>query len=456
MTLQAFRETPSFTIGSGPAAGVAAALHELGLSDGLVVECGGTSSNVSIVKRGRAALRTLRVMERPTAIRSVDSWVVGAAGGSMARLRRRKFIDTGPRSAHVANLPYACFADAGELRGAELELIAPREGDPESYAVLSDGERRWALTATCAGTALGLGDPSEEAAAAAGVAFGIVAAALRTTPEKAARQFLDGAVAKIARATKEAASAHDFGPEVPVIALGGSGTILAPEVARVLSRPIVIPDNPEVLSSIGAALSLIRAEVVRTAVGGDERSQITREAELACLAAGAAPQTIRVETFYEHDANLIRGVATGAVALESGAANRRQVGDEECIAAAARALEVSAEELDLIAHNDFYRVFIGNGKVGCAIVDGTGAVPFAEKAKSVLKGGCDELIERLQPAIESQSVNLGLAEIAPRVVVVRGPNIVDLSDARSAAEILEAARELLADYDGEGVAIVWS
>ena len=110
MSLEAFRAAPSFTIGSGPAAGVAAALHQLSLSDGIVLECGGTSSNVSVVKGGRTVLRTLRVMGRPTSIRSVDSWVVGAAGGSLGRVGRRKIEESGPRSAHVAGLSYACFA----------------------------------------------------------------------------------------------------------------------------------------------------------------------------------------------------------------------------------------------------------------------------------------------------------------------------------------------------------
>src|SRR5204863_2016418 len=127
-------------IGPGPAAGVAAALHQLGLDNGIVLECGGTSSNVSVVKNGRTALRTLRVMGRPTSIRSVDSWVIGAAGGSMARLGRRKIEEVGPRSAHVAGLPYACFATEEQLQGATLQLIAPRPGDPEAYATVVAGE----------------------------------------------------------------------------------------------------------------------------------------------------------------------------------------------------------------------------------------------------------------------------------------------------------------------------
>src|SRR6185503_1298739 len=100
------------------------------------VECGGTSSNVSVIKRGRPVLRTLRVMGRPTCIRAIDSWVVGAAGGSLARMQGRRIAEVGPRSAHVAGLPYACFADPDELRGAELEFFSPGAGDPEKYATV--------------------------------------------------------------------------------------------------------------------------------------------------------------------------------------------------------------------------------------------------------------------------------------------------------------------------------
>ena len=145
MSVDAFRRRPCFTIGSGPAAGVAAALHQLGLADAIVVECGGTSSNVSVVKGGRPVVRSLRVMGRPTCVRAVDSWVVGAAGGSMALLKRRSVARPGPRSAHIAGLPYACFADPSELAGAQLELVAPRDG--RSGGVRLRQGRRQALRA---------------------------------------------------------------------------------------------------------------------------------------------------------------------------------------------------------------------------------------------------------------------------------------------------------------------
>ncbi len=212
MSVNEFRRRPSFTIGSGPAAGVSAALHQLEIRDGIVVECGGTSSNVSVIKNGRPVLRTLRVMGRPTCVRSIDSWVVGAAGGSMARVGRRKLEDVGPRSAHLAGLPYACFASPEELADAELELRSPRDGDPADYAVVRAAGGTFALTATCAANVLGVADDAYAAGNrdAAVLAFAPLAERLRTSVEDAARKVLDGAARRIADAVAEAAKQHDL------------------------------------------------------------------------------------------------------------------------------------------------------------------------------------------------------------------------------------------------------
>src|SRR6478672_2439238 len=403
MSLEAFRAAPSFTIGSGPAAGVAAALHQLSLSDVIVLECGGTSSNVSVVKGGRTVLRTLRVMGRPTSIRSVDSWVVGAAGGSLGRVGRRKIEEAGARSA-ADRSPQA----ADRARAAALAAFAP------------------------------------------------LAARMKRTPEEAARVLLDRAVDKIAHAVADAARTHDFGPDVPIVALGGAGTALAPEVARRLGRPYVRPEHPEILSSIGAALSLVRCEMARHANGAGDAVALAREAERACVDAGAAPQTVRVETFFEARDGLLRAVATGAVALESGAASREPVDEPAQLRAAAGALGMAEDGLQVVARNDFYRVFCENGAGAVAVVDGLGSVALAENAKRVIADAPAVLLERLTVAVDDGAVNLGVATLLPRVAIVCGPHLVDLSDARRAEDIVAGARAVLDGHDGTAVAVIWS
>jgi N-methylhydantoinase A len=462
MATEAFRRRPSFTVGSGPAAGVAAALHEVGVSEAVVLECGGTSSNVSVISRGRPALRTLKVMGRPTAIRSIDSWVIGAAGGSMARAGRRRVREVGPRSAHVAGLPYSCFAKPAELEGAELELVAPRDGDPSEYAVVRAGGRRYALTATCAANALGLvaaeahAKGSREAALSA---FGALGRRIRTSPEQAAEALLTGAVRKVADAVSEAANSRRFADGFPLVALGGAAEALAPEVARRVGAAIVRPEHPEVLSSIGAALSLVRAEVVRTPSVDNESGEPTRlaiahEAERACVEAGAAPNTVAVETSYEPGDGVVRAVATGAVALETGAARRKRAAERERVRAAAGALGIGSEALSLLAAGEFYLVYSENGSGRVAAVDPSGGVPLAENARSAFAAEGEEFLRRLRDELEAASVNLGVAAILPRVALVCGPRILDLSDARRPEEILAAAERLLAEHDETAVAVL--
>jgi N-methylhydantoinase A/oxoprolinase/acetone carboxylase beta subunit len=457
MNLDAFRTAPTMTIGSGPAAGVGAALHQLSLRAGLVVECGGTSSNISVVRDGRTALRSLRVMGRPTAIRAIDSWVVGAAGGSMARLTRRKVGEVGPRSAHVAGLPYVCFSTPEALAGARVELIAPRTGDPESYVTLRAGDARFALTATCAANALGLVPDGSYAAGsreAALAGFAVLAAHLRADPTLTAQAVLDGAVTKIAEAVTQAARAYDLPRDAPVVALGGAGAALGAEVARRLGRPLLLPEHPEVLSSIGAALSLVRAEAVRTSTAAGTALRVARDAELACIAAGAAAATISVETTFNPRTGEQRAVATGAVALQAGASSALQCGDDELADAAAEALHLDAGALRLVAVTEYYRVFAGPGDGSVSVVDLRGAISFAEQTRSVISDDTGALVAKLREAITASSLHLGVATMIPRVILICGPHILDLSDARRAEDVLAAAETALAERPGPAVAAV--
>jgi hypothetical protein len=209
-----------------------------------------------------------------------------------------------------------------------------------------------------------------------------------------------------------------------------------------------------VLSSIGAALSLVRAEVCRH--GGRETAgaAIAHEAERACVEAGAAPQTVRVETTFDARESLVRAVATGAVALEAGAAERGTAGEQEQLRAACVALRLGPERLGEIASNDFYRVFSENGSGRVAVIDSHGSVAMAETAKRVIARDADELLAPLAEALDDATLNLGVATILPRVAVVCGSRLLDLSDSRRPDDVLGATAALVEGEDGSAVAVI--
>lgn len=462
MDIESFRRRPSFTVGSGPAAGVAAALHQVGATDAIVVECGGTSTNVSVVRRGRPALRSIKVMGRPTAIRSIDSWVVGVAGGSMLRLGRRGLAGIGPRSAHVAGLPYACFADPADLVGARPAAFAPRPGDPADYAAIDTPAGRFAVTVTCAANALGCvadGTHARGSRAAAEIAFGVLAGGRRGGGGALAQAAFDAALAQIETSIVEAARSAGIPADAPLIALGGAGEALVPELSRRLGRPLVEPEHQEILASVGAALTLIRVELARSARGTDAagRAALIHDAERACVEAGAAPGTITIETTYDPDHGLLRAVGTGAVALEAGAAGRSPAGDDQLLLIAARAFGVEADALERISATDFYVVYATrrDGALDRAvIVDRLGSVPVLEPVREVVVGSGETFLSELERAIESGSLNLGVASVLPRVTMVCGPQLLDLSDTSRSADLLAAARIAIVADGGEAVAVV--
>ena len=150
----------------------------------------------------------------------------------------------------------------------------------------------------------------------------------------------------------------------------------------------------------------------------------------------------------------MRAVATGAVALETGAATRAPVPTAERHAAAADALGVEEHDVTLLAANDFYRVYSENGSGRVAVVDELGVVPVAEDARRIFAGTGSAFVERLADELREGSRNLGVATMLPRVLLVCGSRILDLSDARRAEEILAAAERVIAEHDPSAVAVI--
>src|SRR5258705_11232641 len=338
--LHGFRQAPARTLYSGPAASVAGALRSGRVDDGVIVEVGGTSTNVAAIRRGRPALSYVQVASHATAIRALDVRVLGVAGGSMLRARRRRVYGVGPRSAHIAGLPYACFLTAAEFDGATTELIAPRTGDPADYLVvrLTDG-RRVALTNACAANALEIVQPGDYASgdrAGALAAFAVVGTERRLPAGEVARRMLQASTQAVGDLVAAVARDHHLDRPV-IVAVGGGAGALGRAVASAMAFEIIVPPNAEVISAIGDALSLVRAERERTfsePTPADTRRLIA-EVEDEAVRAGASAADLDVRVEHNAQRSAVRVTVTGAVGLSAGAVPGRQPATPEDAAAAA-------------------------------------------------------------------------------------------------------------------------
>ena len=122
--------------------------------------------------------------------------------------------------------------------------------------------------------------------------------------------------------------------------------------------------------------------------------------------------------------------------------------------AAADALGLEPAALQLIAETGFYRIYSENGSGRVAAVDGLGAVALAEDARRVLAAKGPELVEQLLREVEAATRNLGVATLLPRVSLVYGSRILDLSDARRPEDVAAAAARSLEGEGGTAVAVV--
>lgn len=359
------------------------------------------------------------------------------------RRGRLRLEDVGPRSAHIAGLDYSCFASSEELRGARLELMSPRPGDPPDYAVLRTASGRLlAPTLTCAANALGSVPKDAYAAgnqSSARAAFEVVASALGCDWRVAAEAVVSLAAAKVAAIVREAAAEQKLVDPV-IVGLGGGAGALLPQVGSTTGLEWRIPKDAEVISSIGDALSLVRIEVEGTVSRkpAEAVAELHRRAEEAAVAAGAAPASLQVEGEPIPERGALRVVATGSVALESGAVLTDDVVDEETLQVVAK--RALGEEATRLWSNDFYSVYVGsaNGRRRYAVVDRKGSLATSGKALMEVASG-REMKERLEILIAESTRHLGPVAVAPGVRLLRGARLVDLTLFSEPKTVLEAA-----------------
>jgi hypothetical protein len=123
-------------------------------------------------------------------------------------------------------------------------------------------------------------------------------------------------------------TAHDLERPVTVAVGGGAGGVGRAVAAR-MGLEITVPPNAEVISAIGDALSLIRAEREQTFAEADSArvAELVAEVEEEAIRYGAGPATLDVRVEHVADRNAVRVTATGSVGLSAGAVPGRPPAD---------------------------------------------------------------------------------------------------------------------------------
>ncbi len=369
MTVDEVRSRPILTMLSGLAAGVAGVLMYERLSDGIFLEAGGTSTDISVVKDGRVMVRYGEVGGHKTYLSSLDVRTLGVAGGSMIRVEKGKITDVGPRSAHIAGLAYEVFSP--ELSAPHLELVAPMKGDAAVYAavVSQDGQR---VSLTLAGAANLLGSVPEndyactkEGKEAARAAWGALGKVIGCSAEEAAQKAMDIAAEKIWEIVSRLIREYELSPHVLCLAGGGgSGGVIVPYLGRKKNIRWKIVKNAPIISTIGVAMAMVREVVERTVVQPSEEDirSIRREALEKILRSGAQESTVEIAIEIDRQANILRAAAMGATELRKSDGAAKALSATELRAIAAESMALPPEQVKEAAATGTWHIFDGQYK----------------------------------------------------------------------------------------------
>lgn len=462
MSLEEVRKRPVLTLLSGPAAGIAAALMFLRASDAIFLEVGGTSTDICLIKNGRAAVKSAVLGGHPTYLKTLDSRTLGIAGGSLLR-RNGQDIDVGPRSAHLAGVGYASFTElTGALRATEL---SPLPGDPPYLVIEDEAGRRVGITTTDAAMLAGLvpqGDYAQGNTAWVRRAFDAAAVLLGTTADALAERMCETVASKVRPTVEVLLDEYAMRDRATKLIGGGGGAAaIVPYLAKKMGRPFEIAPRAEVISAIGAALAMVKDTVEKNVLNPTDAdlARVRSEAEKKVILMGADPDTIEVLVEVDAQKQVVRATATGSVEFSARDVLTQDVGDDGRIESIKETGGADAAYKPL-GRTDFLHVYEGeraqkrlfglmtSRKSTVWVTDGRGTVKLQVPGGKVAAASGAEALKTLEQVIARNTSYGDAGAQVPGVHVVAGRKVVDLSALQSADQMMALARSDLGTLHG--------
>ena len=435
MEIGEMRKRPILTALSGPAASVMGSLMYLRASNAIYFEVGGTTTNIGVIKNGRPGVDYAQIGGHDTYISSLDVRILGCAGGSMVRINDREVVDVGPRSAHIAGCEYACFTPEEEIVDPQIEMVSPKPSDPADYVTirLKNG-KRICFTNTCAANVLGLIDEKYFAhgnASAARKAMQPVADKMGITVEQLATQILDKDFEKVNACINALAEKYQLDHDsMKLVGCGGGAASLVPYCAEKMGLQYDIPENAEVISSIGVALSMVRDVVERVIPSPTQEDirEIKKEAADAAVSSGASPDTVEVHIEIDSQTGKVTAIATGSTEVKT-TDLLKECDENEAKELATQDFGPKVSQIRLAEKTDKFYVYQGerDGKQPIRIVDKKGFIKVQCSNGKVVKCAVQDYKEVVESIWKDVAVFKTDSILRPDFFVCVGPRVGDYS-----------------------------
>lgn len=245
----ALRKEVARTLLSGPAAGVTGAAfmaRQLGITNIITLDIGGTSADVCLVNHGEPLVSTEnKIGGAAIAVPMLDIVTVGAGGGSIAWLDEGGMLQVGPKSAGAVPGP-ACYGRGGDKATVSDALACRGFIRPEHFA--------------------GGNYPLKVENAKA--VIGELAGQVKAEPDELAEAIIRIMEANTMQAVRLVSTERGYDArQYTMVAFGGGGGLHAANIARELGiTRVLVPCYAGILSSFGLLVADVIRDYVQTHV----------------------------------------------------------------------------------------------------------------------------------------------------------------------------------------------
>ena len=444
MSIDEVRKRPILTMLSGLAAGVAGALMYEKITDGIFLEAGGTSTDISVIKDGKVMIKNAQIGGQKLYLTSLDVRTLGVAGGSMIVVEDGKLVDVGPRSAHIANKSYEVFAEPKKIVSPKIKLVAPREEDKPNYAVIEcENGESYALTLAGAANILGYvgeGDYAHGNKEAAKKAWQALADLTGESVEELCKTAMEISMKKVKQIVDELIVDYNLNKNlIYLIGGGGSASVVVPFLGEMMGIRHKIAENAPYISTIGVSLALVREQIERNVSNPTDEDirKIRHDVMEVITRAGADAATV--------------DIAIGATELRTKDRNTQMKSEEDLLKIISEADKVEKQNVQKVGQEGRWHAYYVNvekkalfgliktKKRFTRIIDEEGVIRLQKNDAKIMVMKKKQLSTRFEEFVDSLTQFSDAGAILPKTYLFFGQKMSDLSGVVNKEQLLGLA-----------------
>lgn len=458
MSIDEVRKRPILTMLSGLAAGVAGALMYEKITDGIFLEAGGTSTDISVIKDGKVMIKNAQIGGQKLYLISLDVRTLGVAGGSMIVVEDGKLVDVGPRSAHIANKSYEVFAEPKKIVSPKIKLVAPREEDKPNYAVIEcENGESYALTLAGAANILGYvgeGDYAHGNKEAAKKAWQALADLTGESVEELCKTAMEISMKKVKQIVDELIVDYNLNKNlIYLIGGGGSASVVVPFLGEMMGIRHKIAENAPYISTIGVSLALVREQIERNVSNPTDEDirKIRHDVMEVITRAGADAATVDIAIEIDSQKNILRAIATGATELRTKDRNTQMKSEEDLLKIISEADKVEKQNVQKVGQEGRWHAYYVNvekkalfgliktKKRFTRIIDEEGVIRLQKNDAKIMVMKKKQLSTRFEEFVDSLTQFSDAGAILPKTYLFFGQKMSDLSGVVNKEQLLGLA-----------------